>query len=119
MADSPEAASPRLEPERDNVCICFHVPLGKIVTFIRLRRPRVASQLAECYGAGTGCGWCIPFLEKLHESLAENPEAQPEIGLSTDEYLRRRRKYLRRIAADRMRDVRAGEDSLPAEDLLE
>ena len=49
----------------DELCLCFHVSRRKVVQFIRARRPVVASQLAECYGAGTGCGWCRPFLERL------------------------------------------------------
>jgi hypothetical protein len=24
--------------------------------------------LAECYGAGTGCGWCRPFLKRLFDA---------------------------------------------------
>ena len=35
----------------------------------------MASQLSQCYGAGTGCGWCRPFLEKmLRESDPNNVE---------------------------------------------
>jgi bacterioferritin-associated ferredoxin len=36
---------------------------------LRARRPAVASQLSECYGAGTGCGWCRPFLRRLHQQI--------------------------------------------------
>ena len=46
----------------DELCLCFHVTKRKVVTFIRLEKPARASQLSECYGAGTGCGWCRPFL---------------------------------------------------------
>ena len=49
----------------DNVCLCFHVSRRKIIQFIRAEKPKVTSQLSECYGAGTGCGWCRPFLERL------------------------------------------------------
>ena len=45
------------------VCYCFHVTRRKLVNFVRQRKPKVPSQLSECGGAGTGCGWCIPFLE--------------------------------------------------------
>src|SRR5262249_60671923 len=49
------------------VCYCFHVTRRKLVNFLRLYHPRVPSQLSECGGAGTGCGWCIPFLKQLHQ----------------------------------------------------
>ena len=49
------------------ICYCFHVTRRKLLNFIRLEKPRVASQLSMCGGAGTGCGWCIPFLKQLHE----------------------------------------------------
>ncbi|MGH7202684.1 MAG: (2Fe-2S)-binding protein, partial [Planctomycetaceae bacterium] len=55
----------------DNVCYCFHVSKRKIVNFIRIHRPRRASQVSECGGAGTGCGWCVPFLKKLHRRMAD------------------------------------------------
>lgn len=49
----------------ENICLCFHVSLRKVKKFIRLEKPVRASQISQCYGAGTGCGWCRPFLEKL------------------------------------------------------
>ena len=50
----------------DHVCLCFHVSLRKLVNYLERERPRVPSQLSECLGAGTGCQWCVPFLERLH-----------------------------------------------------
>lgn len=56
----------------DDVCLCFHVTLRKLRNFVKVERPARASQLSDCQGAGTGCGWCRPFLERLHrEGLAE------------------------------------------------
>lgn len=55
----------------DELCLCFHVTRRKVEQFIRARRPAVASQLSECYGAGTGCGWCRPFLQRLHSQLLD------------------------------------------------
>ncbi|MEC8508376.1 MAG: (2Fe-2S)-binding protein, partial [Planctomycetota bacterium] len=46
----------------DKLCLCFHVTKRKVVNFLKVNRVRRASQLSECYGAGTGCGWCRPFL---------------------------------------------------------
>lgn len=60
----------------DELCLCFHVTKRKVVNFIRIHRPKVASQISQCGGAGTGCGWCRPFLKKLFQS-AVNEEADP------------------------------------------
>ena len=49
----------------DQVCYCFHVSRRKLVNWTRQNRPKVPSQLAACGGAGTGCGWCIPFLKQI------------------------------------------------------
>ena len=48
------------------VCYCFHVTRRKLVNFVRKEKPKVPSQLSQCGGAGTGCGWCIPFLKQIH-----------------------------------------------------
>jgi bacterioferritin-associated ferredoxin len=76
------------------ICYCFHVTRRKLVNFVRLRRPRVASQLSECGGAGTGCGWCIPFLKQLHQQAVRGGETELE-QLSPTEYERRRAAYIR------------------------
>ena len=57
----------------EDLCLCFHVSRRKVQQFIRAEQPKVASQLSQCYGAGTGCGWCRPFLERLMKE--SNPEA--------------------------------------------
>jgi len=49
----------------DKVCYCFRVSLRKLVNYARRERPARASQMSLCLDAGTGCGWCIPFLEKI------------------------------------------------------
>jgi len=53
----------------DTVCFCFDVSLRKVETFCRARRPQAASQISECLSAGTGCGWCVPMLRKVHGQL--------------------------------------------------
>jgi NAD(P)H-nitrite reductase large subunit len=55
----------------DKVCYCFHVTRRKLVNWVRLNSPRVPSQLSECAGAGTGCGWCIPFLKQIFKQGTE------------------------------------------------
>ena len=58
----------------DELCLCFHVTKRKVVNYLRVERPQRESQLAECHGAGTGCGWCRPFLRKMFEAaLADDP----------------------------------------------
>ncbi|MCA9425226.1 MAG: (2Fe-2S)-binding protein [Candidatus Omnitrophica bacterium] len=75
----------------DDLCVCFHVPLQKVEKFVRLNDPKHASQISECYGAGTGCGWCIPFLEKVFE---DHKAGKPtDLKMSREEYLNRRKTY--------------------------
>ncbi len=95
---------PIMKPD-DPVCLCFHVSRRKVVNFIRIEKPRRPSQLSECFGAGTGCGWCRKYLERLLEqeqAKATNSEktdktkasesGMPEI--SFQEYARQRAKYV-------------------------
>jgi bacterioferritin-associated ferredoxin len=72
------------------VCLCFHVTRRKLLNFLRVERPRVASQLSQCGGAGTGCGWCVPFLKQLHRNAACQLDQ-----LSAGEYARQRAQYIR------------------------
>jgi len=87
-----------LNPD-DKLCYCFHVTQRKVINFIRIEQPRVPSQLSGCGGAGTGCGWCVPFLRKLFE--AEQGGASASIDLSPEEYAAARQGY---IAAGKVRD---------------
>jgi len=72
------------------VCYCFHVTRRKLVNFVRQRKPKVPSQLSECGGAGSGCGWCIPFLKQIHAQA----DADLEI-LTPEEYAQRRAEYIK------------------------
>jgi bacterioferritin-associated ferredoxin len=71
-----------------------HITRRKLVNFTRINRPRVPSQLSECGGAGTGCGWCIPFLRQIHQQALQGGASELE-QLSADEYARRRAEYIR------------------------
>ena len=73
------------------VCYCFHVTRRKLLNFIRVERPRVASQLSQCGGAGTGCGWCVPFLKQLFERAGRCELDE----LSDEEYARGRADYIK------------------------
>jgi bacterioferritin-associated ferredoxin len=76
------------------VCYCFHVTRRKLVNFTRLQQPKVASQLSQCGGAGTGCGWCIPFLKQIYAQAVEGGETELE-RLTPEEYEQRRARYVR------------------------
>jgi NAD(P)H-nitrite reductase large subunit len=78
----------------DELCLCFHVTRRKVASFIRLQRPRSASQLSECYGAGTGCGWCRPFLERMFEAAQAGDAHTADLPEPTD-YARQRSHYVR------------------------
>ncbi len=74
----------------DEVCLCFHVTRRKLVTWVRLNDPKVPSQLSACGSAGTGCGWCVPFLKQIfRQGAAAGAE------LTADEYARRRAEYVK------------------------
>jgi NAD(P)H-nitrite reductase large subunit len=80
-------------PDPDaKVCLCFHVTRRKLVNFLRTQRPRVPSQLSQCGGAGTGCGWCVPHLKQLFRSVTAG---EAEEALTPEEYERRRAAYIR------------------------
>ena len=111
-----------MKPE-DPICLCFHVTRRKVVNFIRVEKPRRPSQLSECFGAGTGCGWCRPFLKKIllteiakqdqdstqgdvtqsgssleagFIAVSGESETQPSGELSPEEYARLRSNYVRK-----------------------
>ena len=78
----------------DEVCLCFHVTKRKLKNFIRVEKVRRAGQLSECFGAGTGCGWCCPYIERLFaETLQASGEKIPEV--TAEDYARMRAKYIR------------------------
>jgi NAD(P)H-nitrite reductase large subunit len=80
-----------MDPD-DHVCLCFHVSQRKIVNYCKRERPPVASLISDCLGAGTGCGWCVPFLKKMHGQCLDGVE-QPDLPVSPKEYAERRASY--------------------------
>ncbi len=78
----------------DELCMCFHVTRRKVENYIRVNRPSVPSQLAECYGAGTGCGWCRKLLEALWRAAQEKCPT-PELP-SADQHAAGRAEYRER-----------------------
>jgi bacterioferritin-associated ferredoxin len=89
----------------DKVCYCFHVTRRKLVNWARHNAPKVPSQLSMCGGAGTGCGWCIPFLKQIfRQGQAEGGggcascQAVPEDALAemtAEEYAALRAEYVK------------------------
>ena len=75
----------------DELCLCFHITQRKVVNFVRIHQPKVPSQISECGGAGTGCGWCRPFLKRIFEA-SKSGEAD-ELP-SAENYADSRSKYI-------------------------
>ena len=79
----------------DELCLCFHVTRRKVDNYLRIERPRSAAQLADCYGAGTGCGWCRTYLRRLFEA-SQCGDATGNVELPTaDRYAQDRAAYVR------------------------
>lgn len=78
----------------DTICYCFHVRKRKILNFIRIHQPRRASQISECGGAGTGCGWCVPYLTRYFDEAQQAGRSQPD-DMTPAEYARLRADYIR------------------------
>jgi NAD(P)H-nitrite reductase large subunit len=86
----------------DKVCYCFHVSRRKLVNWVRHNQPRVPSQLSECGSAGSGCGWCIPFLKQIFQQgvktvqPTEGAEAVGSIDeITPEEYAAQRAEYVK------------------------
>jgi len=79
------------------LCYCYHVSKRKIVNFVKQTQPERASQISECFGAGSGCGWCIPFLVKIHEQILSGQDSQDD--LTPEEYEALRSQYREGVAA--------------------
>lgn len=89
MAGAP-AIRLRVDPD-DEVCLCFRVSLRKIRTFLAVENPPVASLISECLSAGTGCGWCVPFLKHLHAQHVQGKT--PDLNVSPEKYATARLGY--------------------------
>ncbi len=78
-----------MDPD-DRVCLCFGVTLRKIRSYLEREDPAVASLISECLSAGTGCGWCVPFLKELHRQHRSGeglgPDGEPDLRVSPDAY---------------------------------
>ncbi|MGN6369898.1 MAG: (2Fe-2S)-binding protein [Phycisphaerae bacterium] len=94
-----------LNPD-DIICYCFSVKRRKIETFCNVEKPKVPSQISECLSAGTGCGWCVPMLKKIHKRLCgehipwwrktDDSPASPrdDENIDADTYRNSRKQYI-------------------------
>ena len=80
----------------DELCLCFHVTKRKVLNFLRVERPKRESQLNECHGAGTGCGWCRRYLQKMFADAQAGVAAAATDEPSAADYARNRADYVRR-----------------------
>ncbi|WP_397570262.1 bacterioferritin-associated ferredoxin [Schlesneria sp. T3-172] len=87
----------RLMQLDDTICYCFHISKRKILNFIRVHRPRRASQISECGGAGTGCGWCVNYLKRYFAESQQDASNSPGTteDLTAADYARQRAAYIK------------------------
>ena len=98
----------------DELCLCFHVSQRKVRNFIRVERPARPGQLSECFGAGTGCGWCRPFLRRLFDEAVARGETLADPNAWTDESLQSCEELSSREYARKRTDyVKAGGGTPP------
>ncbi|MCA9039184.1 MAG: (2Fe-2S)-binding protein [Planctomycetaceae bacterium] len=76
----------------DEVCLCFHITRRKIENYIRIYQPKVPSQISECGGAGSGCGWCIPFLKRYFKQAQADQQVEE---MTAEEYAQARGTYIK------------------------
>jgi bacterioferritin-associated ferredoxin len=82
-----------MSPE-DTVCHCYHVAYRKLWSYASRQKLQRPSQLSDCLGAGTGCGWCIPILKRIFEAARLQQTEGPPIEMTPEEYLRLREAYI-------------------------
>ena len=97
-----------------NLCFCFHIKKRKIVNFVKQTRPGRASQISDCFGAGTGCGWCIPFLKRIHRHLMAGDIVEAG-DITAAQYEAMRGEYLRGIREGKRQPHTAETEELPVE----
>lgn len=78
----------------DEVCLCFHVTKRKLQNFLRVEKPRRVAQMSECFGAGTGCGWCRKYMTVMFEVHQAGLAAPTEDPAALD-YAKSRATYIK------------------------
>jgi len=77
-----------------SICLCFRISRRKLAKFVKFHHPKVASQLSECGGAGTGCGWCIPFLKQIFEQETKGIASTLDV-ITEEEYASGRGEHIK------------------------
>ena len=101
-----------MQPD-DEVCLCFHVTRRKIENYLRIHRPSRVSQLSQCGGAGTGCGWCVPFLRRYFDQAQTGADAP---ALTKEQYASQRAAYIQRGKVHEPAPEQSGPTAAPATD---
>ena len=96
------------------LCYCFHISKRKIVNFVKQTRPKRASQISDCFGAGTGCGWCIPFLKRIHQQVVAGDIVEAD-DMTAEEYEAMRASYRQGVRDGTHTKNTHGADTLPPE----
>jgi bacterioferritin-associated ferredoxin len=78
----------------DELCYCFHISRRKLVNFARRTLPQVPSQMSQCGGAGTGCGWCIPFLKQIFRQEVQGEPTEGWQEMTPADYAVQRAEYV-------------------------
>ena len=94
----------------DDLCLCFHVSWRKILNYWRIHRVKHPSQLSECGGAGTGCGWCRRSLKRICEAA----EQTPPTASGLEEWLEANSPGKRQYADDREGYLKTKRDTPPS-----
>jgi len=78
----------------DEICYCYHVSYRKLWNFARREDLQRPSQMSECLGAGTGCGWCIPILKRIFEHAASEMPPEKLVQFTPEQYAGERKRYI-------------------------
>jgi len=73
--------------------LLFPCEQAEIVNYIRIHKLRRPSQVSQCGGAGTGCGWCVSYLKRYFEEAAGSDERDAD-AITPEEYAQQRAAYI-------------------------
>ena len=65
----------------EELCLCFHVSYRKVIRYVEKHSIKVPSLVSECFGAGTGCGWCRKQIRRLVDDIDANPPGSQDLNV--------------------------------------